>query len=172
VEKTPLPAGSRVGDALARYGYVVVVTATRDLPKGYFHETLILVVQGDHARRINLPVYGQVDTGTLRIIPPEIAFKKARVTDGDRQQALVQFAVPSEEENLEVVEWDPEFLVVEQPRRLKKGQWQLTVTLPAGNPEAARYQADGFFEGRLILRTTAPTPLEVPVGLKWICPEH
>jgi hypothetical protein len=170
VSTSPLPPDSRVGDHRAASGYAVTVRSTDRLPKGYFRETLRLAVGGEHARQITLPVYGDVETGAVRVAPQEVEFKKPRLTDEDSKRVRVQFLVPSESEKVEITRAEPSFLVVGTPQRLKNGLWEFTVQIPAGNAEAAKLQPDGFFEGRIVLRTSAAAAAEVPLRVRWVRP--
>jgi hypothetical protein len=168
---TPLPPGSDVGGLKARCGYGVTVRTSNELPKGYFRETLTLTVRGKQERRIVLPVYGDIETGAVLVSPREVEFKRPYVTDADTQKVHVQFIVPSDKESVEVASWEPNFLVVGKPQPVKKGLWEFTVSIPRDNPEAVKYQAGGFLEGRILLRTSSANAAEVPIRVKWIRPD-
>src|SRR5262249_25120253 len=144
--------------------------STDKLPKGYFREILHLNVTGTHARQITLPIYGEVETGAVRVVPQQVEFKKPRVTEADSQRVQVQFVVPSDREKVEIARVEPAFLVVAAPRPLRKGLWEFTVQIPADNADAAKLQPDGFFEGRIVLRTSAAAAAEVPLRVRWVEP--
>lgn len=163
--------GSQAGDQSVRSGYLVTVRTGPELPRGYFRETLRLDISGDQPRQLTLPVYGEMETGVLRLAPREIEFKKPRVTEADSQRVQVQFLVPSEGERVEVTAVEPAFLVAEPPRQLKRGLWQFIVRIPADHAEAAKLQAGGFFEGRVVLKTSSASAPEVPVRVKWVRPD-
>jgi hypothetical protein len=168
VSASPLPPESRVGDHRAASGYVITLRTTDRLPRGYFRETLRLTVSGAHAREMVLPVYGDVETGVVRIVPQEVEFKKPRLTEEDSKRVRVQFLVPSDGDRVEIAQAEPGFLVVGTPRPLKKGLWEFTVQIPADNAEAAKLQPNGFFEGRIVLRTSSAAAAEVPLRVRWV----
>lgn len=172
VQMTPLEAGAMVGDWRAASGYTLRLS-TGALPPGYLRETLVLTVQptGEAPRRIEVPVYGEVDNGVVQITPAEIAFDRPRVTEADSKKALLQFLVPAVGQKVEVVRCEPDFLNAEAKPLGRPGQWQLTVRLPANHGEAARYQADGFFEGRVLLQVSGMAEA-MAVRVKWVRPER
>jgi hypothetical protein len=167
-----LPEGSQAGDHPVRSGYLVTVKTSPELPKGYFRETLLLTVKGEQARQISMPVYGEIETGALRVVPHEVEFKKPKITEADSQKVQVQFLVPSDSERVEVARFEPAFLVIDKPQPLKRGLWQFTVRIPPGDAEAATHQAGGFLEGKIILKTTAPAAPEFPIRMKWVRPDQ
>lgn len=172
VQTTPLERGSLVGDARAASGYSLTLRSAL-LPPGYLRETLVLTVQaaGESPRRIELPVYGEVDNGVVQVTPAEVAFDRPRVTEADSKKALIQFLVPADGQKVEVLRCEPAFLSAGAQPLGRPGQWQLTVRLPANQSEAARYQADGFFEGRVLLKVSGMAE-PMAVRVKWVRPER
>jgi hypothetical protein len=166
-----LAEGSQAGDHTIRSGYAVTLKTSSDLPKGYFRETLRLKILGADAREIPMPIYGEVDTGALRVVPSEVEFKKPRITEADSQKVQVQFVVPSDQESVEIARFQPGFLIIDQPKRLKRGLWQFVVRIPENHPEAAKQQAGGFVEGEILIKTSAPAAPEFPIRVKWARPE-
>ena len=158
-----------VGDF--KSGYSVVVRTTDRLPAGYLRKALHLDldIPNQAPRSIDLPIYAEMESGALKVRPREVEFNHPRVTDEDAKKLLVQFFVPAERETIEVVRCEPSFITCNPPRRIKPGTWEITVRLPRGNPEAAQYQADHFFEGKLVLKTSA-SPVPFPVRMKWLPP--
>jgi hypothetical protein len=167
---TPLPSDGGAVDYLS--GYRVVLKTTPRLTSGFFRETLSLNlhIPEEGQRTVTLPVYGEVENGLFEVRPREIEFKKPRVADEDSKRILVQFFVPSKNEAIVVARSELSFLTFDQPKRLKAGLWEFTLRLPANSPAAGRFQADGFFEGRLFLQATG-SDAEVPVRVKWVRPE-
>jgi hypothetical protein len=165
VEKLPPEPGE------FRSGYAVRLQTSPELSSGYLRETLTLKVRAPDgtSREIVLPVYAEVENGVFQVTPQEIAFAKQSVTEADSVKVKVQFLVPSEKETLQVERCEPGFLVCEPPVRVKPGLWELTVNIKPGSAEAARYQPDRFFEGRLLLRTAA-SKVPVAVRVKWVPP--
>jgi hypothetical protein len=172
VSTRPLAEGSRAGDHTVRSGYAVKLQTAPELPKGYLRETLLLTIRGEDSRQIAMPVYGDVASGALRVVPGEVEFKKPKITDADSQKVQVQFLVPSDQEKVEIDRFEPAFLVIEKPRQLKRGLWQFTVQIPPNHPEAAGQQAGGFVEGKIVLKTTAASAPEFPIRVKWVRPER
>lgn len=162
-----LPEGAQVGDHVARSGYVVTMKTSPELPKGYFRDNLTLKVHADEGREIIMPIYGEVESGALRVVPREIEFKKNRIMEADSQKVQVQFLVPSDADRVDVLRYEPAFLVVEKPALLRRGLWQFVVRIPGDHPEAAKLQAGGFVEGMVILKTTASSAPEFPIRVKW-----
>lgn len=167
VTTTRLPPETPVGDVTARCAYLVTLKTSDKLPRGYFRETLTLDVKGPEARQLTLPISGSVETGALQVAPSEVEFKQPQLARGDSQKVQVRFVVPSDNERVEVARLEPPFLTADPPTPIKKGLWQLTVRIPPDHPEAKKLQADGFFEGRLVLRTSAASAPEVPVRVRW-----
>jgi hypothetical protein len=171
VSTKPLPADAAVGDRRARCGYVVSVRTTDALPRGYFRETLTLDVNSGPTRQITLPIYGQVETGAVHVVPTEIEFKTPRLADGESQRVQVRFLVPSAEDKVTVARCEPTFLTADAPQAIRKGLWQFSVRIPANDVAAVKLQPDRFFEGRIVLRTSAAAAPEVPVRVKWNPPD-
>lgn len=167
----PLTVNAPVGEHTARCGYAVTLRTTRALPRGFFREMLVLQVLSNPPREIRLPVYGEVESGAIRIMPREVEFKQPRLALGDSRKMQVQFLVPAEPDQVEVVRCEPDFLKVDPPQRMRPGLWLVTVRLPPNQAEAEKLQPLGFFEGRLVLKTTAPGAAEVPVRIKWVRPD-
>jgi hypothetical protein len=170
VSMRKLDEGTQVGDQTVRAGYAVKVTTSPELPKGYFRETLLLTIKADDTRQVALPVYGDVASGALRVVPAEVEFKKPKITEADSQKVQVQFLVPSDQESVAIARFEPAFLVIDTPRPLKRGLWQFTVRIPANDPEAAKQQAGGFVEGKIVLKTSAASAPEFPIRVKWVRP--
>jgi hypothetical protein len=172
VSKDPLPAGSEVEGTRARSGYRVLVQTTDKLPPGYVRDNLVLTVTppGEAPHRLELPVYAAAENPAFVVTPEEIAFAKPRVADGDGKTVRVQFTVPADTDTLEVAGVEPTFLRATPPTSRGRGLWEFRVILPENHPDAARFQQDRFFEGRITLRSSA-VPGTVPVRVKWVPPE-
>jgi hypothetical protein len=169
----PLEAGAAIGDFRAASGYRVTIQTSPALPAGYLRETLMLTLlpPGEPPRMVELPVYGEVDNGVVRILPEEVKFERARVTEADSKKVRVQFLVPAQGQTAQVVRCEPSFLTTGPVVAVNpQGLWQFTVSIPANHPEAARYQAEGFFEGRIILRLSDERS-ELAVRVKWVRPD-
>jgi hypothetical protein len=150
-------------------GYLLKVRTTPELPAGAFRDLLTLNMKAHDGKSwsIELPVYGEVPIGAFEVQPHEVRFTKKSLAEADARTMRVQFFVPSDDEALRVERCQPNFLKVDGPRRLKPGQWEFTVNLPAGNAEALKRQADGYLEGTIVLTTPrSPRPVHVPV--KWV----
>jgi hypothetical protein len=163
-----LTPGEIVDDVKARSGYRLVLKTTNKLPAGSFRDELVFAVtlpDETEPKTLKLPVYVTVNNGLCAVTPSKVHFTCARVTEGDRKNVRVQFFVPSEKDRVEIVRVEPAFLTVSQPMELTRGTWQFAVTLPAGNAEAARWQADGF-EGKVVFHTRDGSP-EVSVRVIW-----
>jgi hypothetical protein len=168
VTKEELSPNELVEDQRIKSGYRVVVETSDRLPRGPFRETLTLEISGPEARAITLPLFGEVDAGAVHAEPKEVLFIKQRVTEGDSKTVMVRFLGASEAEKVELVKYEPAFLKVDPPRRVQPRVWLFTVRLPADNAEAARFQADRFFDGKVLLKTSAG---EVNVRVKWVPPD-
>ena len=171
ITTTRLPAGTLVGETPTKCAYRVEVQTTDKLPPGYFRELLNLHVKGSQPREMTLPVYGEIDTAAFRIAPQVLEFKTAKLSAGDSLRAQIQFLVPRDNEKVLVVRSEPAFIEVEPPKQLKRGLWHLTIRIPPKNAEAVKLQADGYFEGSVVLKTSATGETAVPIRLKWSVPE-
>lgn len=163
------PLKPEPGEGGFRSGYAVKLTTSAELPAGYFRESVTFTITASDSRswNISLPVYGEVENGVLQVLPREVVFRKPFVRESDSRKMQLQFIVPSADESVKVVGCEPSFLKCDEPKRLKPGMWELTVRLPADDPDAMKYQPDAFFEGKLLLEVTgSKTP--VPVRIKWI----
>lgn len=167
VTTLPLAAGEEVGKDKIRSGYRVALQTTPQLPTGYLRETLTLKVKGDESKEIVLPLYAQRETGALQVVPAELHFKQPRLSEGDSQKFQVRFLIPGENEKVEVARLEPAFLQADAPQKIRNGLWQVTVRIPPKQPEAVKFQPDGFFEGKIVLKTSAAEAPELPVRLKW-----
>src|SRR5262249_1924234 len=116
---------------------------------------------------IVMPVYGEVETGAVRVVPNVIEFRTPRLKEGENVKVMLQFLVPSDDDRVELVRVEPSFLQAEPPKMVRKGLWQMAVRIPRENPEAEKRQPDNFFEGQLVLKTSAPAAPDVPVRIKW-----
>jgi hypothetical protein len=172
VTTTPLPPTALVGGYQPRSGYSVVIRTTDKLPLGYVRDDLSLVVKTKEQEewKITMPIYAVVGQGVFNIRPERIVFKKPQITDEDSLKVMLTFPGLTENEKVEVIEERTEpkgVVVVDKPERIRAGVWQVTVRLPGDKAQAARYQPDGFMEGRFVLRVTARQTAEVPVRVKW-----
>ena len=163
---TKLTPDADVEDYLS--GYLVRVRTDEGLPGGYLHDRLTLKIRAPEGESwtVTVPVYGDVENGIFQVRPREVAFQKKLVTEEDVKTVRVQFFVPSKEESLQVERCEPAFLVCDTPKQVKSGLWEFTVRLPPGNAAAAKHQPDGFFEGRIFLRTPQ-SKCAVPIRVKW-----
>lgn len=172
VSVEPMPAGTEVESIRARSAYRVLVRTADTLPPGYIRDDLVLTVTppGESPHRLLVPVYAAAENPAFLVTPEEIAFTKPRVADADAKTVRVQFTVPADSDTLEVVGVEPRFLHVSPPTRRGRGLWEFRVELPENHPDAARFQPDHFFEGRILLRSSAVKGT-VPVRVKWVPPE-
>jgi hypothetical protein len=106
------------------------------------------------------------ENGAFSVIPTQIEFRKPRVTEADSKKVLIKFLTPSDQDSVEVVKLEPPFLTATKPVKGAAGEWRFEVQLPKDNPEAAKFQPDGFMEGRILLKVSG-TPSDVPVRIKW-----
>jgi hypothetical protein len=181
VSQTKLEPGSAVGDARIASGYSVILRTTDKLPPGSLRSSFAInvAVGKEPTRTITMPIFAEVENGIFRVMPSVVEFRKPLATDEDSQMVRVQFFVPSDKDKIEIVKnellgpdgkWIPGFLNCEGLQRLPAGQWQFKAVVPADNPVAAQMQADGFWEGRIMLKA-ADSPVEVPLRVKWVRPE-
>jgi hypothetical protein len=168
ITKEKLAPGAPVEDTHALAGYELTLKTTDQLPPNYFRDDLVVTVKvpGQDARKFTLPVYALRETGAFSIVPSQVEFHKNQVTDEDSKTVLIKFLAPSDKDSVEVVKVEPGFLTATAPVKAGPGAWRFEVKLPRENPEAAKFQPDGFFEGRVILKISG-TPGEVPVRIKW-----
>jgi hypothetical protein len=160
---------TRYGSAAPKSAYSVVVNATSDLGPGYYRADLLLTIEakGQPTRTITLPVHAEVSNRVFSVTPSKVLFDKAKVTEEDTKKAVVQFFNPSKPRTLRIVKHQPKFLQCElREVNSKAGTWMLTVRLPANNAEAAKFQADDYFEGSIVLQAS-DSPVEVPVRVRW-----
>ena len=162
---TKLPPGDESVDGF-KSGYAVRVRTTEQLGLGSFRDTLSLKIRLPDGKEwtMPVPVFGEVENRLFDVSPREVRFSKASVLEKDEKRVLVQFLGSSKDEKLQVDRCEPPFLVCDPPRQIRPGQWEVTIRLPGGNAAAGKYQAEGTFEGRLLLRTQeSPTAVAVPV---------
>jgi hypothetical protein len=164
---TPLAPQSLVAGVPIQSGYTVTLHKTDKLPLGYVRENLFLTIKvpDQPERKLTLPVYAVVGQGAFKVRPEKVIFNKPRITDGDSRRFRLEFILPSDQEQVEVVRKEPDFLEV-KPVPIRKGLWEVSVRIPPGNTEAARFQPDQFMEGRIVLKTSPSSP-EVAVRVKW-----
>ncbi len=170
VAVTPLEPEAVVEGLKLRSGYALAVRTTPQLPGGYFSESVLLTLEppDEPARTVRLPVYGEVRSGVFSLGPHEVEFQKPKATDPDTKTVRVRFLEQADDEAVEVVQHEPAFLVVDPPQNRQPGQWEFKVSIPANNADAARFQPDRFFEGRVVLRlTTGGNTSEAQVRVKW-----
>jgi hypothetical protein len=168
VTTEPLAEGELIDGVKARSGYRIKVKTTDKLPAGSFRDELVFEVHlpGEaEPKPLKLPVYVTVKNGTCTVTPSKVDFKCQRVTDGASVRVNVQFDVPSDQDKVRIVRVEPAFLTTDEPKELSKGTWRFSVTLPKGNAEAAKHQADGF-EGQAVF-TTSPGSPEVSLRVNW-----
>jgi hypothetical protein len=163
-----LAEGASVEDLRALSGYQLVVKTTDQLPTNYFRDDLVLTVKvpNQDPRKFTIPVYAMRENGAFSILPTQIEFSKPQITEADSKKVLVKFLTPSEQDSVAVVKVEPAFLTATTPARTATGEWRFEVKLPRNHPEAAKFQPDGFLEGRLVLKISG-APSEVPVRIKW-----
>ncbi len=175
VVKTPLPPDSRIGDTIARSGYVVSLSSTNKLPPGYIHGelTLTMTAEGEPDRKIAVDVYANRSNSDFKVATEggQIVFKNPTITAGESKDVLIQFDVPSPGDKLELVSFEPKWLMVAAPvRKNDKGLWQISVRIPADNAEARAWQALHFMEGQIVLKSNR-TASPVAIRLTWDPPE-
>jgi hypothetical protein len=154
VKTKPLPSGTQVDALTAKSGYIVTVATTADPPEGNFMETLTLTVGGKENRVIPIPIYGESASGLFKLAPDKVIFETPNIADGASQRVDLYLFNAKGQEKVEVVERTPSFLqveVVDLPAKSGK-KWRIKVTVPRGNPEAAAFQADKYFQGRVVLK--------------------
>lgn len=172
--KLELDPSSRIGDARPTCAYSVLMETTPQLPPGYFTTDLVLTLKPPDApaRDIRMRVYGEVANGIFKVLPDEVEFKRPRLADGDSQKVRVQFIDTSKKQTLKIVSVEPAFVRCDEPRALPgaAGQWEFTARIPPKNADAAKMQADNFFEGRIVLQASG-SDAQIPVRVKWNPPE-
>jgi hypothetical protein len=171
--KLALDASSRIGDARPTCAYSVLVETTPQLPPGYFTTDLVLTLKPPDAaaRDVRMRIYGEVANGIFKVLPEEVEFKTPRLADGDERKVRVQFIDPTKKHILKIVRVEPAFVQCDEPHALgASGQWQFTARIPPKNAEAVKVQADGFFEGRIVLQSSG-SDAQIPVRVKWNPPE-
>jgi hypothetical protein len=172
--KLELDASSRIGDARPTCAYSVLVESTPQLPPGSFTTDLVLTLAppDEAAREIRMRVYGVVANGIFKVLPDEVEFKTPRLADGEIQKVRVQFVDPAKKQTLKIVRVEPTFVQCDEPRLLPgaAGQWEFTARVPPKNADAAKVQADRFFEGQIVLQASG-SDAQIPVRVKWNPPE-
>jgi hypothetical protein len=163
-----LAEGAAVEEVRALSGYRLVLKTTDQLPTNYFRDDLVLTVKvpNQEPRKLSVPVYALRESGAFSILPTQVEFRKPQITEADSKKVLVKFIAPSEADRVEVVKVEPPFLTATPPARVGTGEWLFEVKLPRDNPEAAKFQPDGFMEGRVLLKLSG-TASDVPVRVKW-----
>ncbi|HMF12208.1 MAG TPA: DUF1573 domain-containing protein [Gemmataceae bacterium] len=176
VTKTKLEVdeSSRIGDAKPRCAYSVLLETTPQLPSGSFATDLVLTLKPPDvaAREIRMRVYGVVANGIFKVLPEDVEFKTPRLADGEVQKVRVQFLDPGKKQTLKIVRVEPAFVQCDGPRLLPgaAGQWEFTASVPPKNADAARVQANRFFEGQIVLQASG-SDAQIPVRVKWNPPE-
>jgi hypothetical protein len=170
VKTESLGAGIPVDDVTAKAAYRVIVATTNKPPQGSFSEKLSLAIRSKGENRvIQIPVYGESQSGSYSLAPEVLEFSKPRISDGDSKKVSLSLLKAGPNDKVEVVERQPAFLGVDCK---KVGpNWHITVTLPKDNPEAAAHQADKYLQGRVILKTTVPGVPRVQFRVVWIPPD-
>jgi hypothetical protein len=164
----PLPKGERLGDYVALSGYTVEMTAADNLPLGYLRTTLSLALGGlgdQPNRTLTVPVYAEVGSGAFSVTPELFRFKKPRITDEDTARVHL-FVNASGNDKVTVESWEPKFLKFDAPEKEPNGKWLITAHLPKDDPEAAKYQPDEFFEGKVVLKA-AGLDKPITIRVKW-----
>ncbi len=168
IAQEKLAKDALVEETRASCGYELTLKTTDKVPPNYFRDDLVLMVKvpNQEPRTFKLPVYANLETGDFSIVPTQVEFRKPQVTEDDSKKVIVRFLAPSEKDAVEVVKAEPSFLTTTPPEKVGKGEWRFEVKLPRGNAEAAKFQPDGFFEGRIVLKISGAAG-EVPVRVKW-----
>jgi hypothetical protein len=167
-KKNPLPKGERLGEYVALSGYTVEMTAGDKLPLGYLRTTLSLALGGlgdQPNRTLTVPVYAEVGSGAFSVQPELFRFKKPRITDGDTARVQL-FVNASGNDAVTVESFEPKFLKVDAPTKEPNGKWLVTAHISKDDPEAAKYQPDEFFEGKVVLKA-AGVPGPITIRVKW-----
>jgi hypothetical protein len=169
ITKEPLEPNSPISDNMAALsGYRLTFKTTDKLPPNYYRADLKLTIKApnEEPRELTLPVYATVGNGFFTIAPTQVEFKNTLVTDEDRKWVEVRFTTPSDQDSVKVDQVEPAFLTTTTPFKQSPGVWRFEVKLPKGNAEAAKHQADSFFEGRILLKISG-SPSPVAVRVKW-----
>jgi hypothetical protein len=165
---------SRIGAARPTCAYSVLIETTPQLPPGFFMTDLVLTLKAPDApsRDVRMRVYGEVANGLFKVLPDEVEFTARRLADGDQRKVRVQFIDPSRKQMLKIAKVEPNFVQCREPHALPgaPGQWEFTARIPPENAAAAKVQADGFFEGLIVLETSG-SDAKIPVRVKWNPPE-
>jgi hypothetical protein len=167
IAKEPLTANEQVGDRVARSGFRLTLRTTDRLPLHYFRDELTLKIRipDEEPRTFTLPVYALVKNGQFTVTPSQVEFTVPKLAEGDSKTVRVQFIDTSGKSTVEVVGVEPSFLTTTKAVSLGKGQWQFMVRLPKDSAPA-KLQLEGFFEGQVLLKTSA-SDKPVPVRVKW-----
>ncbi len=171
VTREPLPKNLTVDGETPKSGYTLRLKTTNQLPPGYFHDLLEmkLTIPNEPERVLKLDVYAEVPNGVLAVGPTEVEFTRPAIKDGDERKLRVRFFVPSKDDQVEVVhdKTEPKFLnVSDAVPSSDKSFWEVKVKVPPDTAEAMKYQADGFFQGKIVLKAVKQN-VEVPVRVKW-----
>jgi hypothetical protein len=172
VETEPLESGEVVEKSTITSGYLVTLRTSAKATPGYLFDKLTLEVQApnEKPRQIVLPAYADIENAGFKTTPMQVEFAKGSLAEGETVPLKIEFAVPSDDEQVEVVRTEPAFVKTDAPKRLKRGVWEIGVRLATSDPAMAKLQAEGFFEGRLFLKTKG-NPNPVAVRVKWTRPE-
>jgi hypothetical protein len=170
--KTPLTPGELVEGAEAKSGFRLTLKTTPKLPAGYYRAELTLTVKPpkEEGKTTTLPVYVMGDNAIFQAAPSQIEFTRPLGVEDETKTVRVQFVVPSDKDSVEVERYEPSFLHVTAPIKLGGGTFQFQVTLPKDAAEAKKYALDAFFEGQVVLKTTAGGG-QTAVRVKWQLPE-
>jgi hypothetical protein len=167
-EKKPLKAGEPLGDYVVRSGYTVEITTGDKLPLGYLRTTLTLVLSGmadQPNRTLTVPMYAEVGSAAFSVTPELFLFHKPRITEEDTVRVNL-FVNTSDKGDVTVEASEPKFLKVDQPQKQPNGKWLIAAHIPKDDPDAAKYQADRFMEGKVVLKA-AGIDRPITIRVKW-----
>jgi hypothetical protein len=172
LETKPLEAGDVVEMNSIKSGYLVTLRTSDKATPGYLYDKMTLEVQAPNEKRrqIVMPVYADIENSVFKTTPMQVEFAKGSLTEGEKVPLKIEFVDPSDDEEIAVVLTEPAFVKADPPKRLKKGVWEIGVRLAKSDPTMAKLQAEGFFEGRVFLKTKG-NPNPVAVRVKWTRPE-
>ena len=94
-------------------------------------------------------------------------FHKPRITTEDTAKVNLTLTTAAGAGGVVVESYEPKFLKVDAPAKQPSGKWQITAHLPADDAEAAKYQPDGFMEGKVVLKV-AGLDRPVTIRVKWV----
>jgi hypothetical protein len=173
VKTFPLAPDTEVDDFTAKSGYRVAVSTTENPPQGYFIEKLELQITGKENRTLSIPVYGEVDSGVFQLLPKdELRLEGPQLAQEASKKFRLHLFKTDGEPTVEVASSTPSFLKVSLPKKIGNDgkDWEFEVSIAKDNKEVERVQADRYFEGKIVLKTSVPGARQVQVRVVWAPP--